>query len=68
MAYTVKEVVGLPVIEEREVAPGVMAPVPTGETVRKEPGDTITKQEMDDAGQTEEMIESLIESGAIEEK
>ena len=39
----------------------------TGEVDRKEPGDSITKKEMDEAGQSANDIESLIASGAIEE-
>jgi urease beta subunit len=67
MAYEVIEVVALPVIEDREIHPGITVPVPSGDVVRKEPGDTITKKEMEAAGQTDEDIKKLIEDGAIKE-
>lgn len=67
MSYKVLEVVALPVMEDREVHPGIVVKVPSGESIRKEPGDTITKKEMDDAGQTDDDIKSLIKSKAIEE-
>lgn len=38
-----------------------------GTEVRKAPGETITKQEMKDAGQTDENIQQLLESGTISE-
>ena len=67
MAYKVLEVVALPVHEEREVYPGIKAKVPTGESTRKEPGETITKDEFSKHQQTDDDIKSLIKSGAIEE-
>jgi hypothetical protein len=67
MAYKVLEVVGLPVLEDREVHPGITVPVPSGEINRKEPGDTISKKEFDEAGQSADDIAALIKSGAIEE-
>ena len=67
MAYKVLEVVGLPVMEDREIHPGTIVPVATGEVVRKEPGDTITNKEMEAAGQTDDDIKALIADGAIEE-
>lgn len=67
MAYTVLEVVGLPVHEDREVHPGVIVPVPTGKITRKEPGDTITKEEFKKHGQTDEDISRLVKDKAIEE-
>jgi len=67
MTYTVKEVVGLPVLEDREVHPGITVGVPTGEIVRKEPGDKITKAEFEKAGQTDEDISKLLKDKAIEE-
>jgi hypothetical protein len=59
MAYKVKEVIALPVME---------GDVATGESVRKEPGDKLTKKELQDAGQDDKAIESLVKSGAIEEE
>lgn len=59
MAYKVKEVVALPVFE---------GDVATGETVRKEPGETITKKEFQEHGQDENAIKALISDGAIEEE
>lgn len=67
MSWTAKEVVALPVLEEREVHKGISAMVATGESVRKEPGDKISKKEMDEAGQSADDIASLVKSGAIEE-
>jgi hypothetical protein len=59
MAYKVKEVVALPVFE---------GDVATGESVRKEPGDRITKKEFEEAHQDNEAIASLVKDGAIEEE
>lgn len=73
MAYEVIERVALPVMEERVVytksdGEEIKDTVATGETILKEPGDTITNKELTEAGQGEEAIASLIESGAIKEK
>lgn len=68
MTWLVKEVVGLPIHEDREVHPGITVPVPVGEILRKNPGDKITKAEMDEHGQTEDDIKALIKDGAIEEE
>jgi hypothetical protein len=65
--YKVLEAIGLPVMEEREVHPGITAKVPTGEVVRKYPGDTITKQEWSDAGQTDDDAKRLLKEKAMEE-
>lgn len=65
MAHKALTVIGLPVCEEREVWKGIVAPVPTGETIRKEPGETITKQEFKDAGMTDEEIQAMEEAGSI---
>ena len=72
MSYEVVEVVGLPVMEERVAyvksdGTEITDIVATGETIRKEPGDTISDEEFKEAGQTDEGIQSLIESGAIKE-
>lgn len=48
--------VGLPVMEEREVWKDIMAPVATGETAYKEPGDQITKAELKELGWSDEKI------------
>jgi urease beta subunit len=66
--YEVKEVVGLPVMEEREVWPGVRAQVAIGKSKRFEPGDTITEKDLQEAGQNAEQIQSLIDHAAIAEK
>lgn len=73
MAYEVLERVALPVLEERVAyvksdGTEITDTVATGETIIKEPGDTISNKEMTAAGQTDESIASLIESGAIKEK
>lgn len=68
MAYEVLEVVALPLHEEREIHPGIKVDIPTGESIRKEPGETITKAELDKAKQSDDDIKSLIESGAMKEK
>lgn len=68
MSYVVKERVGLPVLVEREVHPGIKVKVPSGDSKIKEPGAKITQKELDDAGQTADDIKSLIASGAIEEE
>jgi len=49
--------VGLPVMEEREVWKDVKAPVATGETKFKEPGEKITKAELKELGWTDEKID-----------
>jgi len=67
MAWKVLEVVGLPQHEEREVHPGITVPVPNGQITRKEPGESITKDEMQKHGQTDEDIARLVKSKAIEE-
>ena len=72
MSYEVVEVVALPVMEERVVyvksdGTEVTDKVATGESVRKEPGDTLTAKELKDAGQSSEHIAALVESGAIKE-
>ena len=72
MSWKVLSVVGLPVLEERVVhrysdGTEVKDKMATGEVDRKEPGDSITKKELDEAGQSANDIESLIASGAIEE-
>ena len=67
MAYKVLEVIGLPVMEKREIHPGIEVDLPTGESIRKEPGDTITKQELEDAGQTEDDVKRLLKEKAMEE-
>lgn len=48
--------VGLPVMEEREVWKDIKAPVATGETVYKEPGEKITKSELKDLGWSDEKV------------
>jgi hypothetical protein len=68
MSYEVLEVVALPEVEEREIQPGVKVPVATGVSTRKEPGDTITREEFEQAGQDASAIQSLIENGAIREE
>jgi uncharacterized iron-regulated protein len=73
MSYEVVEVVGLPVVEEilvyvKRDGTEIKDEVATGETIRKEPGDTITLRELKKAGQTEDDIAALVESGAIKEK
>jgi len=68
MAWKAKTVVALPVLEDREVHPGIVVQVASGETIRKEPGDKISKKDMDEAGQTAEDIERLIADDAIEEE
>lgn len=40
---------------------------PTGETIRKEPGSTITKKEWKDAGQTDEDFAAMEAAGSISE-
>jgi hypothetical protein len=68
LSYVAKEVIGLPVHEDREVHPGITVPVPIGETIRKEPGDKITRAELKAHGQSDEDIEKLIKAGALEEE
>lgn len=48
--------IGLPVMEEREVWKDVHVPVATGASVVKEPGDTISKNELKDLGWPDEKI------------
>jgi hypothetical protein len=67
MTYTALAVVQLPVMETREVHPGIEAQIPTGESIRKEPGDKITKAELSEAGQTDEDIKRLLKDKAMEE-
>ena len=52
-------VIALPVLNEDGFA--------TGETLRKEPGDTITKEEWKKAGQSEEDIKAMADAGSISE-
>jgi hypothetical protein len=73
LAWEVLERVGLPVREERVVytlsdGTEIKDVVATGEVAMKEPGDTITKAEMDAAGQTDEHIKNLEKTKAIKEK
>lgn len=68
MSWEVLEVVALPEMEEREIHPGIKVPIATGNSIRKERGETITKAEMDAAGQSEDDIKSLCSSGALREK
>jgi hypothetical protein len=69
LSWEVLERVGLPVMEDREIYPGLpKVPFATGDTIYKDPGDSITKKEMEDARQDEDAIASLIKSGAIQEK
>lgn len=72
MSYEVLEPVGLPVMEERVVhtmsdGEEIKDMVATGETIRKNPGETISDEELQEAHQSEEQIQSLIDSGAIKE-
>lgn len=67
MTWTVLEKIALPVHEERVVWEDIVRPVATGESIIKEPGDKITVAEMNTARQTENDIQSLIDSGALEE-
>jgi hypothetical protein len=67
MAYKALTVVNLPVLEDREIYPGIVVPVPTGDGTRKEPGETITKQEMKDAGMDEEKLAAMLQAGSISE-
>jgi hypothetical protein len=50
-------VIALPVLNEDGFA--------TGETIRKEPGETITKAEWKEAGQSDEDVSELLASGSI---
>lgn len=50
-------VIGLPVFNEDGVA--------TGETIRKEPGSKITKEEFNKAGMTQEQISEMEDAGSI---
>lgn len=70
--YEVVEVIGLPVMEERVVytmtdGTEVTDMVATGETVRKEPGETVDQTELQEYGQTIEDIEKLVDAGALKE-
>jgi hypothetical protein len=58
VAYKVLEVIALPVME---------GDVATGKSLRKEPGEKITKEEFKKYGQDDEAIKSLIKSNALEE-
>lgn len=58
-------VINLPVTEEREVWKDIKALVPTGDSIRKEPGDKISKQEFKDAGMTDEEISEMEAAGSI---
>lgn len=66
MPYKVLEVVALPVMEKLETPEGTVM-VASGESVRKEPGEKITKAEMEKHGQDDTSIAALIAIGAIEE-
>jgi hypothetical protein len=73
MSYEVLEVVALPVMEERVVytmsdGTEVTDMVATGESIRKEPGDTLTVKELQQHGQTSEDISALVEAKALKEK
>lgn len=57
--YKALTVISLPVLNEDGFA--------TGETIRKEPGSTITKAEMSKAGQTDEDIKNMTKAGSISE-
>lgn len=57
--YKALTVISLPVLNEDGFA--------TGETIRKEPGSTITKAEMKSAGQTDEDIKNMTDAGSISE-
>jgi hypothetical protein len=73
MSYEVLEVVALPVMEERVVytmsdGTEVTDMVATGESIRKEPGDTLTVKELQQHGQTSEDISALVKAKALKEK
>lgn len=68
MSWEVLERVGLPEFAEREVHPGIKVPVPTGDSVVKEPGDTITQAELDKFKQSPEDIKRLERDKAIRRK
>lgn len=55
--HKVLTVIGLPVLNDDGFA--------TGETIRKEPGSTITKEEWKKSGQTDEAIQEMEEAGSI---
>lgn len=57
MSYVALTKIGLPVMEEREVYTDLFAPVATGETVYKEPGEKISKNELKEIGWSESKIE-----------
>jgi len=65
--YKVLEVIELPVQVKREVHPGIEVDVPSGEAIRKEPGETITKAEFEEHGQGEDEIAWFIKRKTIEE-
>lgn len=67
MSYRAKTKMELPVMEDKEVFPGVVRPVPTGEATVKMPGDTITAKEFADHGQGKEQIEGFVKYGSVEE-
>lgn len=67
MPHKALTVINLPVMEDREIWPEIVVPVPTGAVNHKEPGDTITKKELSDAGQTDAMIAGMIEFGSLSE-
>jgi hypothetical protein len=64
--YVATERIALPVMEDREIHPGITVPMATGDSVIKEPGDKITIKELQDAGQTPESIQALVQDGAME--
>lgn len=57
--YKALTVIALPVLNEDGNA--------TGETVRFEPGQTITKAKMSEAGQTDEDVKNMTDAGSISE-
>jgi hypothetical protein len=64
MSYEVVDTIGLPVLEERVVhsmsdGKEIKDKMASGETIRKEPGETVTLAELKKAGQTQEQIASL---------
>lgn len=67
MPHKALTVIALPEMVEREVHPGIVVDVPSGESKRFEPGETITKKDLADAGQSDEQIAELIEFGSLSE-
>jgi hypothetical protein len=57
--HKVLTVIALPVLNDDGAA--------TGETIRKEPGSTVTKAEWAKAGQTDEDIQNMLDAGSISE-